>query len=163
MVEGHGHPLVSIMTAWEQIVDSLHYHKSLQNQLFTPWHTRKKTFLGIKNLCYNKKTNMFRSMCFLIHVFSFFGLLFCHFVLSRVLSTVDAWHCRCRWFALSASTINAQHCRCRWFTLSTNIIDTWHWRHRVVNTTSLHYSNQRPWTPQPFHQIHSLVCWWIVK
>lgn len=126
-------------------------------------NTQGKNFPHSKKSLLQQKTKMFHFMCSLIHVLSFFGLLFCHFVLGRVFSTVDAWHCRCRWFALSTSIVNAQHYICMWFTLSTNIVNTWHWRHRVVNTTNLHYNGQHPWTPQPSNQIHSSICWWIVK
>ncbi len=38
------------------------------------------------------------------------------------------------------------------------IIDARHCRRKAIDTTSLHCSNQHPWTPQPSHQIHSLVC-----
>jgi len=155
--------VINVMIAWKWIVNSLHYHKSLQNQLFTPWTHKEKNFPCSKKSLLQQKTKMFHFLCSRTHVFSFFGLLLCHFVLGRVLSTIDTWHCRCRWFTLSAFTINAQHYRCKWFTFLANIIDTWHWRHRVVNTSNLHYSDQRPWTPQPFHQIHSSVCWWIIK
>ncbi len=149
-------------------------------------NTQGKNFPRSKKSLLQQKTKMFHFMCSLTHVLSFFGLLFCHFVLGRVFSTVDAWHYRYMWFALSASIVNARHCICRWFTLSANIvktwhwrhrvvnttrwftlsaniINTWHWRHRVVNTTNLHYNGQHPWTPQPSDQIHSLICWWIVK
>jgi hypothetical protein len=97
------------------------------------------------------------------HVFCFSGLLLCHFALGRVLGIVDAQHCRCRWFTLSAITIDAQHCKCMWFTLSAGIVDARHCRRRVVDTTSSHCSSQRPWTPQHSHQIRSSVCWWAVK
>jgi hypothetical protein len=97
------------------------------------------------------------------HVFSFFGLLLCNFAHGRVLGTIDAQHCRCKWFALSASTVDTRHCRCMWFALSVGTVDTRHYRRRAIDIASLHCSGQHPWTPQPSHQIRSSVCSWTVK
>ncbi len=96
---------VSAVTAWKRIAGSLlfklslHYCKSATYIVNTQ---EKKTFPAVKNHCCNIRRKCFSSCVLFLWTSS---LPFC--------ACYGSQHCRCKWFALSASTIDAQHCRCK--------------------------------------------------